>query len=390
MHSAPRARSLLILVGPSDADILGEHSRELAAAFGARGREVHLVSLPSSDAAIAVESAITAHRPDCVFALSGAGGELRHADGHSLYAALGVPYVGVISEPPALQPALHRDPPPGRLLFLDADHLRASTALGGPLASRVVLEQSGVGESGVPLPHIRRDVAVLYAKDGRDPEEVRATWSVLPTELRELIEETVEQCVWRTDCSIWAWAEARVRGSAEAGTPWEVPDAFLTVVRESERYVRRARATRVLEALLPFPAIVPGGHWAHVDWSRAKARHVPRATLGGLRELMGRSRVVVNVLPTVRHATHVRVIEGMLHGAFVVSDPNHYLDVEVTRDLYAPFDFDEEAIRATVDAALRDIEHTEARTELARVFARERYDRERAVDELLAIMDRVG
>jgi hypothetical protein len=237
------------------------------------------------------------------------------------------------------------------LLYNDPDHAAISRALSGD-APRGIVGITGTPPADEPKPMKQRDIPLLYAKSGGDPRVKRASWQDLPEVIRGHIEAIADECCWKSDVSVWDTAHRRF---VEAGIDLTGPptDAVCYIVREADWYVRMARASRLLEELLPLPVVVTGGDWNHLDWSRAVAQRAERQSLGALRAAFGRTKLVMNVLPAVRHTTHHRVAEGMLYGAAVLTDRNAWLEENIGADGYVGFDWTPGAIREAAQTALR-------------------------------------
>ncbi|MFI5231191.1 MAG: glycosyltransferase [Gemmatimonadales bacterium] len=382
-------RRVVLLDGASEAGSLTDHLADTRGQFESRGFDVVVIDLkaPGSDSALIaqVESGLVRF----CFGLSGFGAELSvtHAHGTaSFWDYARTPYVGVMPDSPVFVPSRHRLASRFVLfLYSDPVHLDIASSIGSPLTTRALVAQAGFPPADPPAPFSKRDIAVVYAKAGGDPEEIRRGWRALPARHREFIEEVVAACCWTADVSIWhsALDVARAMGQPEHTRG----DAFCHAVSQCELYVRRARASRVLEELLHLPVLVSGGDWAHLDWSDAKATLGPRVPLLELRALFGRSKIVLNAMPALRFSTHHRMIEGMLHGAAAASDANSWLDTVATRDRYIAFDWAEGSAAHAVRAALADETALVALAERGRAFALTHHDPHAQFDHMLKTVD---
>ena len=382
-------RRVVLLDGASEGGSLTDHLADLRAQFASRGFEVVVIDLksPGSDAALIgqVESGLVRF----CFGLSGFGAELSvtHAGGTaSFWDYTRTPYVGVMPDSPVFIPSRHRLASDFVLfLYSDPIHLDVATTIGSPRTARALVAQAGFSPAEPPMPIERREIAVVYAKAGGDPEEIRDGWRALPAPHRAFIEEVVAACCWTADASIWHTALEVARASGGVEDPRS--DAFCLAVSQCELYVRRARASRALEELLRFPVHVSGGDWAHLDWTGARATLGPRVPLTELRALFGRSRIVLNVMPALRFSTHHRVIEGMLHGAAAASDVNSWLDTVATRGRYVAFDWSKGSVAHAIDAALADEAALGALAGRGRAFALEHHDPGAQFDHMLSTVD---
>ena len=380
---------VVLLDGASEGGSLTDHLADLRTQFELRGFEVVVIDLkaPGSDAELIgqVESGLVRF----CFGLSGFGAELSvtHAQGTaSFWDYARTPYVGVMPDSPVFIPSRHRLASEFVLfLYSDPIHLDIAATIGSPHTARALVAQAGFPPAEPPAPIERREIAVVYAKGGGNPEEIREGWRALPASHRAFIEEVVAVCCWTADASIWHTAldVARASGRVEDACG----DAFCHAVSQCELYVRRARASRALEELLRFPVYVSGGDWAHLDWTGARATLGPRVPLPELRSLFGRSRIVLNAMPALRFSTHHRVIEGMLHGAAAASDFNSWLDTVATRSRYVAFDWSKGSVAHAVDAALADEAALGALADRGRTFALEYHDPGAQFEHMLKTVD---
>lgn len=369
-------KRVLLLDGESEAHALTDHLVDVRGLFAARGWECETLDLCGGDGGERLAIAVRERRPDFVLGLSGFGADLTLDEGWNYWEAVRVPFVGLMPDSPVHYPDRHQIAS-SHILFLysDLDHLHIANRIGSPTTRRGLVAQWGHVESEPLTPWNRLDVPLLYAKGGGDPKEVRARWAGWPRPLRQLADDLVATWCWRSDVSIWD----AVTSALGAG----VPEPAITITRTIETYIRRARATRLLEELLSFPMHVAGGDWRHVDFTGARATLHERVRLPELRRLFRRTKLVLNSLPAVRMESHHRLIEGALHGAAVASDRNRTLD-SVLGTAYLPLGWERGAIREAVATAFATIGYLEAIADHAREISVRHYDADRRFDELLA------
>ncbi len=382
-------RRVVLLDGASEGGTLTDHLADVRAEFLTRGYEPVVIDLTRPGFEAKIISEIQSATVRFCYGLSGFGSELAvmNAAGTTNYWTVSrTPYVGAMPDSPVFMPVRHRLASPWVLfLYTDPVHLEIANAIGSAETTRALTGQAGVAPAHAPAPIRERDIAIVYAKAGGDPEEIRAAWSGYHREQRTLIEDIVEACCWNVDVSIWHVARDVARGRVAEQDM--VSDAFCNIVCQCELYIRRARASRALEELMHMPVLVTGGDWAHLDWSGAKATLAPRVTLTELRALFARSKIVLNTMPALRFSTHHRVVEGMLHGAAAASDSNSWLDENATRAAYVSFDWTPGAVAHAMESALADESALSAVAERGRAFATERHDPAIHFDRMLRTVD---
>ena len=383
-------RRVLLFDGESEAGSLSDHLVDVARQFGERDFDPFIIDLKSLSSASELNRELSSGRVRFALGLSGYGSDLSvsfSGGSSSVWTYLRAPFVGIMPDSPVFHPLRHRLASPwALLLYSDPIHLEIAQSLGASSTPKRLIGQAGIHSGAVPLPIADRDTPILYAKAGGDPEQVRTGWGAVSAKQRELVSDVVDACCWSADTSIWHVARERVRAEHLADG-FEQSDGFCWLVTQAELYVRRARATRVLESLLHLPVHVTGGDWAHLDWTGAKAQLRPRVPLTELRALFAQSQIVLNAMPALRHSTHHRVIEGMLSGAAVASDANSWLDTNVRRDGYVAFDWSPGAVAEACEAALADPEGLQQIADRGRAFALEHHDPARHFDRMLSTID---
>jgi glycosyl transferase family 1 len=382
-------RRVVLLDGESEGGSLSDHLLDVRALFDARGFETVLIDLKRADSNAELVAQVQSGLVRFCYGLSGFGAELSvtHAEGTSnFWEFVRTPYVGVMPDSPVFMPARHRLSSAFILfLYSDPTHLEIGAAIGSGTTDRALIGHSGFAPASAPATIAARDIAVLYAKAGGDPEKIRESWQADAPAHGPFIEEVIDACCWNADVSIWH--VAREIASTRPGGSDVASDAFCYCVCQCELYVRRARASRALHELLRFPVHVAGGDWTHLDWAGAKAQLGARVPLTELRALFGRSKIVLNTMPALRFSTHHRVVEGMLHGAAAASDSNSWLDSAATRDRYVAFDWSPGAVAHAIDTALADDAALGELAERGRAFAVEYHDRDAHFNHMLKTVD---
>jgi hypothetical protein len=383
-------RRVLLFDGESEAASLSDHLVDVVRQFKERDFDPYIIDLKSPSSTNEVNRELSSGRVRFSLGLSGYGSDLSvsfSGGSSSVWTYLRAPFVGIMPDTPVFHPLRHRLASPwALLLYSDAIHLEIAQTLGPSTTPKGLIGQAGIHSGIAPGPIGERDIPILYAKAGGDPEQVRASWRAVSAKQRELVSDVVEACCWITDTSIWHVARERVRAEHLA-EGFEQSDGFCWIVMQAELYIRRARATRALESLLHLPVRVTGGDWAHLNWKSAKAQLVPRVSLAELRALFERSQIVLNAMPALRHSTHHRVIEGMLAGAAVASDTNSWLDANVGRDRYIAFDWSSGAVAESVATALADPTALQATADGGRAFALGYHNPVPHFDRMLSTID---
>jgi hypothetical protein len=130
------------------------------------------------------------------------------------------------------------------------------------------------------------------------------------------------------------------------------------LVAQLDDYLRRKKSVLIARALLDYPVIIRGSHWAHVDFSGKRARHDPDSDYGRTRRLIDESLAVVDMSPNTQRSPHDRCIRAAgRHTAFLTNRQQFYVENFDNHSAFT-FLFNRDSIRERVEAALarpRDI-----------------------------------
>jgi hypothetical protein len=376
---------VVFLTGESPDDLLTYLCRDWAGALAAAGQPAHVLDLSHDAGIAALQQMIASERPKAFVAFTGVGADLR-SNGRSLYEVIGVPYVGIMLDPPAYFPERHRSANPYQLfLFTDVDNLGPSRELSPPNALRGYLRYGCAAPTAPALPLASRDIPLLFAKRGGDPEIVRTQWAGLPAAMQSIYEDVLASTLWSTEHAIWDVAKDRLAASGLV-SGFEHQAGFSRLVMLIDAYIRRARATRLTRALLPFDAVIVGNDWSHVDSTGAKARFLPATSLPALFGLFDRSQVAVNVQPANRYAPHERLLFGMQRECVVLSDANPVLRSTMGSSRFLHFEWDE-TLEDRIADSLRDVGSRQPMVAEAGSYARDDWGLGRVARDLSVAID---
>lgn len=361
---------VLFLVDRTTAfDALQTFSRDHAEAFRAFGIAADVVDVTGGPELEAFLDLLTHEKPRAIIGFGGIGADLQLA-GRLLYDIIEVPYLGLMTDSPVYHPMRHAFASPWHaLLFPDPDFLAASIALSPPRALRGMYRYGMAAPDAPPKPLRDRGVGLVYGKSGGQFVRERETWAQLPPAFRRVIEDVLAVALHSSRVPLWDLVKERIAADGiEQGA--EPTLAFSFIVRTLDVFIRAHRATRFLEALLPFPeALVVGGDWSHVDTRGARARFVPTCGMQELLPLFDDARVVASLQPLMRSAPHERVIHGMQRGAVVVTDALDPLTTELGPHRFRPFDWTDDLGDVIADT-LREPDRWQRAASEAAAFAR--------------------
>lgn len=310
-------RHLLTYKGHSDFDSVNTMVATLAQAFAELGWEVSCVDLRDGDAARQAATLVTERGVDLVLSLNGygipAGGDI------GFYAGLAAPVVVLFVDHPVYHhPTIRTAVPTLRVSFPTAHHVdfcrdfvRADIPLGH------IGHAASAADPADLRPWAERDIGVLVPSSlAVMPEEDRRGWAdQYGTEVAARLHAVIEEHEDDPTAPLHHCIQ-RVAGAVSLN----LMHAYFSV---ADRYLR-ARAkldgVRAMAAagLRPW---VCGPGWPDLASTALQRGTTPVAEVF---RLMGRARIVANLLPPYYHS-HERPFQGAAHGAVAASSPSPWL-----------------------------------------------------------------
>ncbi|HQT76558.1 MAG TPA: hypothetical protein PLD10_05860, partial [Rhodopila sp.] len=168
---------------------------------------------------------------------------------------------------------------------------------------------------------------------------------------------------------------------------------FFLMLHELDVYVREARSTAVVRALLPLPAEIYGSGWDHVlpEADNARAVFRPAFHASQLDNFYAKCRWLVNTTPNFATGAHERVLRGFAAGCAVISDTNDYArDTLSGLPSFRGFTWNAADLTDCLADALADRALTRDATEAATTFVEREFDPRgfvRSVVDLAAVAE---
>jgi hypothetical protein len=298
--------------------------------------------------------------------MSGLGVDLATPDGTNFWATAKVPIFAWYCDHPAYLAARHAIPSPFVIHgYVFPDHARFHRDHLNPNGAAFSVHYGIPARPSFcadPLPAGRRNGRILFAKTGGDPADMERRWrAVVPQPLAALLFAATEELRDRKTAD---FPEAIAR-LADAEGIHLAPNgqAMMTLIRETDRYLRARRSTLIAESIKPYPVDVVGADWAHVDWSDSAAQPVGAMSFLEIARRLPSYLASLSLNPLIDGSVHDRVFCALSAGVVPVSDANAFARAEMT--LLAPYSYavDRHAVQAAVEAVLaaptRAIEATE-------------------------------
>ncbi len=362
---------VLLLKGISQYDVLRCFVDYMAEAFQSLGCACRVIDIhPNNPAGVdALRDAIEGFRPDLAFAFNGQGAGISTPEGR-LFFEQAIPFYAFMVDDPVFHVFRFQEMQ-SPLVSLGWADLRFTT-----YALRLGLERSEfLPLAGRPLhgADLRdRPLDVLLPGTLTDPEEIRATWRTkFSPGISQIMENVAE--IWEQDLfEPLHLVFRRTVGTLDlALSPEEWRLLEYAILPEINLFVRNRLRLAVIRALKGFPVTIYGnGPWqALIGEGRFDVR--PAVPFPEAEAEIARSKVLLNVSPSLVDGVSERVFCAFLNGAALVTNENRFLDCSFERNKeFLGFRFqDLDDMRAKVDYILSNRAVREEMTERAQAAA---------------------
>jgi hypothetical protein len=201
----------------------------------------------------------------------------------------------------------------------------------------------------------KRSGRLIFLKNGNDPDRLVQMWrDTMPAPTFLFLAELASELAAVIASDRGTDVDSMVT-EAFAAKGWDVEACLslrLLFIAQLDDYQRRLKSTMLARALLDFPVDIQGFNWDHVDFSGARARHLPGgdyvATGGQIRQALG----IIDMSPNTRLAPHDRPLRAMgLHTFFLTNRQTYFCERFGDWRQFS-FDFTEASIREAVSSVI--------------------------------------
>lgn len=161
---------------------------------------------------------------------------------------------------------------------------------------------------------------MVFVKTGRAPELHQLQWMALPQRFRAVIEDTAAAVLRQEVCDI---TDLYLQCLDHHGLYLEQrPEILFSLMGMIDSYVRDARSTAMVRALLDVPVDIVGRGWDHLETPGCRARFHDAIDAERLPGLYANTQFLLNTMPNFATGTHERVLNGFAARCCVVSNEN--------------------------------------------------------------------
>lgn len=322
---------ILFVIGVSEYDSTKVFVREMEAAMKAAGWQTEVLDGTDQTSYSRKREQVTGSSYDVIFTINGMlleedsslGGRL--LDGRVLYCTY------LMDHPMIHWQRLQRKYPHMLVLCPDRNHVRFIEQYMKHIDYCAFLPHGGcVGQAF--RPYEERGIDVSFMGSYTPPGEIRKMLSSYPEAMRELMEAVIALLLVQTDQTI---ENALKQVLSERGMHVAEEDfpGILSEFRVVDRYVRCYFRDQVIRALVEngISVDVYGHGWDKFsDEGGCLGIHPPVAYQESL-DIIGNSRISLNVMPWFKDGAHDRIFTAMINGAVCLTDGSGYLQ-EVFRE----------------------------------------------------------
>jgi hypothetical protein len=319
---------VVFLIGRSNYGAFQAFADELAAAFRERGYEPDVFTGPDSTL-----EEFAARGPSALAFSFNSYGDFRTAGGRSVSEVFQCPHVvHFLDHPLTHLVRLEATAPDVALLAIDPTHVDAVNAAypAGRFSHVAFAPHGGVGAPRLELDAeafaAARPTPILFAGSFYRPEGP-PPWAKLPTNVQSIFEEAVERalaCEWTPALSALD-AALRRRGLNPEDSNISALRLLASYVHEHVRSHRRFELLKTA-ARLGLPLHVYGVGYEKVLYRFKNVTYGGEASFAETIELMGRSRVVLNINANFGAGSHERPLSALLAGAAAATDHSTFYE----------------------------------------------------------------
>lgn len=217
--------------------------------------------------------------------------------------------------------------------WVDAGHIDGLAALGFP-AHSLFLPHAGPDPAPKPLPMSDRDIDVLFSGSLGEPVD-RAAWLArrtgVPKVLADVIFDTAAAIETTLDPVLNVFAAICSRHGVRISETFS-RDALCTVIGEILGIAEINRRNAVLEALPDLNICIASSYLPLKLRDRTNIRHQRHVDFSVIRQLMARSKIVLNTTCKFPSGSHERIWYGIAEGAAILTDASIFVQKTLKHD----------------------------------------------------------
>ncbi len=316
---------ILFVIGVSEYDSTKIFVREMKEAMAAAGWQTEVLDGTDQSAYAVQREQVTRSSYDVIFTINGMlleeGNSLgeKLLDGEVLYCTY------LMDHPMIHWERLQKRYPRMLVLCPDRNHVRFIEQYMKHISYSAFLPHGGcVGQ--VLREYEERGIDVSFMGSYTPSEKVKEELASYPAAMRELMESVIALLTAQSDQTL---EQALLQVLSERGMNVADKDlpGILSEFRPVDRYVRCYFREQVIQALVQggIPVDVYGHGWERFPGGGEFLRIHPSVAYEESLDIIGDSKISLNVMPWFKDGAHDRVFTAMANGAICLTDSSQYL-----------------------------------------------------------------
>jgi hypothetical protein len=374
--------AVIFLSGSTVGDALGGIGRSFRAVFEELGLTFVEINFAQPDASEQLNRVLRETSVELAFSFMGMCSDIKGTtpDGRevNLWDGLQIPYISFYGDTPAYYFDRHVMPSDRfASVYAFPEHCRFRKRLPSIRGTLGVAPPSAldiVSKDSVDFA-IKERGKLLFLKNGNDPEKLVAQWREgLPSSsflmLADLASELANDLDGNGGNDIDATVVAYL---LTKGYDVEAQRKLrLFFVAQLDDYLRRVKCTLMATSLLPFPVVIQGHNWEHIDFSSGRAEHRSGGDYARSEDDIRRSLGIIDMSPNTGEGPHERPLRAFGSYSLCLTNEQPFFREHLPQHHAFSFSFNRESLQAKVaDVLAHPRRYVEVGIESAEVFRRE-------------------
>lgn len=354
--------AVVFIVGNSMADAVGGIGRSYRGVFERLGYEFIEIILPEKEQALKQLNALIHTNVAFAFSFMAMGTDilvdLEGGKSADIWEVLRIPYISLYGDSPSYYFDRHVLRNPGYIaLYGFPEHFELRKRfpyINGAINTYSPVAIDVVGKEEIDFKR-KAEGAIVLLKNGNDPKKLKAMWlASLSPKINAILMDLVGELEARIndrattqidDLLLRYFADRNIDVAAFA-------KLRLFLIAQLDDYLRRLKATMLVEALLDFPVLLNGYNWDHIDFSGRRLQYVPGGQYVASRDLIRDSLAMIDMSPNTGLSPHDRSLRAFGAHTLCLTNEQEFFRRELPLCDEFFYRFDKDSIQSRVAEVL--------------------------------------
>jgi glycosyltransferase involved in cell wall biosynthesis len=349
-------KTIILLQGRSQYDVMNSFTTDLADAFSELGYDPKIISITKPNWLTEIINVLKSKHVAFFFSFNTAGVQLRSND-KALFDVLHVPlFTFLVDHPVYLLSRLNVDIQNFIVSCVDEDHVSFIKKYLDK-SFQCLFIPHGASQKQVDIHwNSKRPIDILFSGTYVEPQEIQKKLVTTLGKYAELYDKIINASLYETFQPL----EKTLTNifTEESIDINDIPMAmFYQILLDTDKYVRNVRRKMIIEQLSHLDARVEvyGNGWSKIANDFKRINFYPPINYEKIQSKMGKSKIVLTVLPNFTAGGHERVFSSMSQGALSLVNENRYFQAHFSQDELVTYSF-KENIRTKVRQILSNPE----------------------------------